>query len=135
MILDTSYLLDLKRGDSGAFDRGVELHDEGVPQRIPAHVFFELFYGVGRTQSEEERRRVQNALMGYIPVEATPRISRVAGEMLGRIDIEDEATGDVTGIEVGDAYVGATARVLDEPVLTRNAADFERMPGVRVESY
>jgi hypothetical protein len=34
-----------------------------------------------------------------------------------------------------DFITGATALVADESVLTRNVTDFERMPGVAVETY
>lgn len=41
--------------------------------------------------------------------------------MLG--DLDRQAGGD-SGIELKDAYVGATARMLSEPVLSRNGTDF-----------
>ena len=41
---------------------------------------------------------------------------------------DGEAVGD------GDPIVAATAEVVDEPVLTRNGEEFERL-GVDVESY
>lgn len=135
MILDTTFFLDLKRRDDAAFRKGEELFDAGVPQRVPVQVLFELYYGVGATQSDEELRKVQNVLMGYPPVEADERIARVAGQMLGAVERDASQTGERTGADEGDAYVAATARVLDEPVLTRNVEDFEAFESVEVESY
>jgi predicted nucleic acid-binding protein len=42
---------------------------------------------------------------------------------------------DGTSVDVEDAMIGAIAIERDEPVLTRNAGDFDRLPGVDVERY
>jgi len=126
VIYDTAYFLDLtRREDPAAFRKGVDLYEAGVVRRVPAHVLFELFYGVEAADAGE-RRRVRNALMGYAVVPADDRISRLAGRLYAR-HRED-------GVDLGDCYVGATARVHDEPVLTGNAADFEALD-VPVETY
>ncbi|MFB6219135.1 MAG: PIN domain-containing protein [Halobacteriaceae archaeon] len=131
MILDTSYFLDLLREDEAAFDAGMELHNEGVTGKVATPTLFETYYGVGATQSEAELRKVQNVLMGYPPVPITEGIARVAGELLGRVDA---AAGGESGIGSRDAYIAATARVLDEPVFTRNESHFDRL-GVEVITY
>ena len=108
MIYDTTYFLDLTKTERpSAFERGVE-----------------LFYGVEAAGAGE--RRVRNALMGYPIVPADDRIARLAGRL--------HARHRTAGVDLGDCYVGATARVYDEPVLTRNADDFAPL-GVEVESY
>lgn len=109
----------------GAFEKGVELFEMGVPRRVPAHVVFELFYGV-EAAGVSERRQVRNAVMGYPVVPADDRIARLAGRLYGRYREE--------GIDLGDCYVGATAQVYDEPVLTRNVEDFSVMD-IETESY
>jgi predicted nucleic acid-binding protein len=134
MILDTTYFLDLKRQDPAAFEKGLELRDSSVPIRVPTHVFFELLYGVGVTQGKEEQRRVENVLMGYPPAAADERVGRLAGRLLGRLEADAKASGESSGADIGDAYVAATARLLDERVLTRNVDDFEAL-GVEVETY
>lgn len=126
MIYDTSYFLDLtKREDRAAFEKGIELFEAGVVRRVPSHVVFELFYGV-EASGAGEQRRVRNALMGYPVVPADDRIARLAGRLYAR------HRGD--GVDLGDCYVGATARAYDEPVLTSNTTDFEILD-VPVESY
>lgn len=126
MIYDTSYFLDLtKPSDPAAFEKGVSLYESGVVRRVPAHVCFELFYGV-EAAGVEERREVQNALMGYPIVPADERIARTAGRLYARYREE--------GVDLGDCYIGATARQFDEPVLTGNPEDFERL-GLAVETY
>jgi predicted nucleic acid-binding protein len=132
MILDSTFLLDLLREDDAAFRKGMELHEAGTVARVPAAAMFETYYGVGATGSDDELRRVQNVLMGYPPVPVDEEIVRVAGRMLGRVDTRADGT---SGVGTNDAYIGATARVLDEPVLTRNERDFEALPGVEVKTY
>lgn len=52
-----------------------------------------------------------------------------AGPLAGELANEGEAVGD------GDVIIGATAAVLEEPVLTRSVEDFERLNGVEIETY
>lgn len=45
MILDTSFLLDLKDGQQAAFTTAMELYDAAVIQRIAMPTVMELHYG------------------------------------------------------------------------------------------
>ena len=127
MILDTSFLLDLKDRDPAAFERGVELHPR--TQRIVLESVAELQFGVEYTDSDEERRRVENLLSMYpvvIPREAT---ARRAGELRARAASETDRV-----VPTVDAIIAAVADLHDEPVLTANVEDFEAL-GVTVETY
>lgn len=124
MIVDTAYVLDLLDGDREAFETGRELVAGPTPLKIPTMVIVELFVGYSATDDEDEAREVENALGGHPVVELDELIARRAGAIAGR-----------TGLDFGDAVVGATARQLDEPVLTRNVDDFERIDGVDTVSY
>lgn len=126
MIYDTSYFIDLtKRNDPNAFQKGVDLFEMGVTRRVPVHVLFELMWGVEKS-GVGEKRRVENALMGYPKVDIDERIAKLAGRLYARFNTD--------GIDLGDCYIGATALVYDEPVLTGNPDDFKTL-GVDVETY
>ena len=58
----------------------------------------------------------------------TDEISRLAGRRIG------EGTTSKLKKNKGDAAIGATGEVEDEPVLTRNVDDFEAF-GFDVETY
>lgn len=131
MILDTSFLLDLKDGDRGAFERGVELHEAGVMQRVAFSTATELWYGAAFTQSIEEQRRVRNLLLMYPFVAGDEETARLAGELLAAAD---RTEGGESGVETEDAVIAAAAKRFEEPVLTRNVDDFEKL-GVAVETY
>ena len=57
MILDTSFLLDLKDGDHAAFERATELYETETIQRIALPSVMELHYDAAFVKSEDERRR------------------------------------------------------------------------------
>lgn len=133
MILDTNYLIQLLGKDEPAFQKGIELFEDGVPTRVSMATVFELFYGASMTLDDDDYREVRNVLMGYPPAPIDEEIARLAAEMLGKAD-RDAGGSMQSGIEANDAYIAATARAYAEPVLTRNVTDFERL-GVAVETY
>ncbi|PSP81843.1 nuclease [Halobacteriales archaeon QS_4_69_225] len=127
MILDTSFLLDLKDRDKTAFEKGIEIHEQ--TQRIVPVTVAELYFGVEYTESEEERRRVENLLSMYpvvVPREAT---ARRAGELRARAAREHDRNVGIT-----DSIIGAAADLHGEAVLTDNVTDFEAL-GVDVGTY
>ncbi|MFP4175531.1 MAG: PIN domain-containing protein [Halobacteriales archaeon] len=130
MILDTSYLIDLFDGERAAFEKGVELSDEGVVQRVPSPVVTEISYGA-EFGDEEEGRKVRNALRMYPIVEQDADTARRAGELLARADAQ---AGGESGVGWVDAMIAAVGEGYEEPVLTDNVEDFEKL-GVGVESY
>lgn len=129
MLLDTSFLIDLMRGDDGAVAKASDLEASLVQQRIASMSLFELFYGVARTNHPERERETIEAVLATKPVlAADDAVMRKAGRLAGEL----ETAG--TPVDDGDAIIGATAEVVEEPVLTRNVRDFERLD-VTVETY
>ena len=130
MLLDTTFLIDLMNGDGAAVEKARELERDLVQQRLSSMTIFELYYGVARSdQSEAEREKVVNVLSSKPVHPADTAVMRKAGRLAGELANAGSAVGD------GDIIVGATADVVDEPVLTRNVSDFERLDGVDVETY
>lgn len=129
MLLDTSFLIDLMNGDDDAVAKARELETDLVQQRLSAMTLFELYYGIARaTESEAEREKVEDVLASKPVHPADTAVMRKAGRLAG------ERQNDGTPVGDGDAIIAATAEVVEEPVLTRNVDDFERL-GVDVESY
>jgi hypothetical protein len=129
VLLDTSFLIDLMRGDEGAIERARQLEADLVQQRLAAMTLFELYYGVARSdQPAAERERVEEVLATKPIHPSDTAVMRKAGRLAG------ELANDGRPVDDGDVIIGATATVVDEPVLTRNVEDFERL-GVEVETY
>ena len=130
MLLDTSFLIDLMRGDDAAVEAARELEDGLVQQRISAMTLFECYYGVTRAiDPEDERERIETVLASKPIHPADTAVRRKAGRLAGELANEGLSVDD------GDVVIGATAAVVDEPVLTRNVEHFERIDGVAVETY
>ena len=133
MILDSSFLIDLQRGSRRAIDRATEIEAKHEPSRVPLVVVYELFIGVGKgTKREENRLRVRRVLDRVSSVRATEPLMEQAGYLDGAVQRE---LGD--GIGTADAIIAATAIEYDEPVVTADTTDFEKVPdsGLRVETY
>ena len=129
MLLDTSFLIDLMNGDEDAVEKARELETDLVQQRLSSMTLFELYYGIARaTDSGSERETVENVLASKPIHPADTAVMRKAGRLAGELHNEGTPVGD------GDVIIAATADVVEEPVLTRNVDDFERL-GVEIETY
>jgi predicted nucleic acid-binding protein len=131
MILDASYFFDLTSHDLDAFEKGVELSERGELQWIPTPVIAEAYYGATTERSDTTEQEIRNLLLGYPRIDVSEEIARSAGQLLAKAD---DRTGGNARVGLSDAYVAATADLLDQPVLTRNVADFEQL-GVPAETY
>lgn len=130
MLLDTTFLIDLLRGDEDAVGKARELEENLVQQRLSSMTLFELYYGVARSdQPEEERGRIREVVASKPVHPADTAVMQKAGRLSGEPENDGNPVGD------GDVIVAATADVVDEPVLTRNVDDFQRIGVVDVESY
>jgi tRNA(fMet)-specific endonuclease VapC len=130
LILDTSFLIDVQNGVDAATEKAREIESNGRPRRIPHVVLYELYIGVGKgVQSDENRERIES-VVSSIPLEpTTPSIARRAGRIEGELQAEGEAIGAV------DALVAGTALDYDESVVTADTDDFERISGLRLQTY
>lgn len=129
MLLDTSFLIDLMNGDEAAIEKARELETDLIQQRISSMTFFELYYGVARAiDSESEREKIENVLASKPTHPADTAVMRKAGRLAGELQNNGTPVGD------GDVIIGATAAVIEEPVLTRNVDDFDRLD-VEIEPY
>ena len=118
------------RGDERAVETARELEETLVQQRVASMTLFELYYGVASAvDGERERERIEAVLASKPIHPADAAIMRKAGRIAGELRRKG------TPIDDGDVVIGATAAVLDEPVLTRNVEHFERLDEVEVETY
>lgn len=129
MLLDTTFLIDLMRRDEAAVAKATELETDLVQQRLSAMTLFELYYGVARSNvPDEERETVEEVLASKPVYPADTAVMRAAGRLSGQLANDGNTVAD------GDVIIAATANIVDEPVLTRNVDDFERLD-VDIETY
>jgi len=128
MILDTSYVIDLIRGEKGAAAKAEELKRKGEPLLTTAITVFEVIQSLHRA-GKEERQRVRE-LFSSLP--ALPLDAQAANEA-GEIQQGLWQTGQP--IEPQDCMIAAIALQARETLLTGNARHFKRVPGLNIEEY
>lgn len=131
MILDTSFVEDVAREDPEALERARTLAADGIPERLSVLTLYELYWGVGYVDTPQDEKDALDAVVETKEIyDVTPEIARKAGRIAGSLSSQGEPLNDP-----GDEIIGATGVVHDEPVLTKNTAHFERIPGLEVETY
>lgn len=131
MILDTSFVEDVARQESDALAKADALVQNGIPERISAMTLYELYWGVGYVDTPQQEKDAVDAILDTKEVyQITPDIARKAGRIAGKLSSDGQPLNDP-----GDEIIGATGVVHDEPVLTKNVAHFDRIPGLEVETY
>lgn len=89
----------------------------------------ELLHGVHRARGARRNRRrafVEHVLASLDPIPITEAVARVHAEIWAELS----GRGDVVGAH--DLWIAATALAHGLGVATGNAADFRRVPGLRV---
>ncbi|WEL16483.1 MULTISPECIES: type II toxin-antitoxin system VapC family toxin [unclassified Halorhabdus] len=130
MIQDTSFVVDIIRGDEGAFEAVRRMERERIPEKLSAVTVLELYEGVAQSgRPEDERTAVLEVLDSKVVVPADQDVMRRAGQISGQLAANGER------IDREDCVIAATALLEDEPVLTRNREHFERIEKVDVQTY
>lgn len=129
MILDTSFLVDVLRGEE-AVEEAVRTVDESATARVSSVTVMELWEGIHLAESSERERRVLKNLLTN--VRELP-FDRECAMMAGEINATLQRDG--TPIEDADVMIAATALVNDVPVVTDNTAHFERIDDLEILAY
>lgn len=126
VLIDTDLLVDLERGVGSAdVDQLIGEQDRA----ISAITVSELLHGVHRATGARRARRsafVEHLLAGLRAIPITDPVARVHAEIWAQL----AEGGNVIGAH--DLWIAATAVAHGLAVATRNRADFQRVPGLRV---
>ncbi|ELY48900.1 type II toxin-antitoxin system VapC family toxin [Natronolimnohabitans innermongolicus] len=130
MIQDSSFIIDLLRGDEDAKQFLDIIEKEARPQKVSSVTVLELYEGVSRSQTPDTKRdRILEILETKHVVSADHTVMRKAGKLSGGLINDGER------IEREDCIIAATALLNDEPVITRNTKHFGRIDSLEVRSY
>ena len=130
MIQDTTFIIDVLRGDSDATERLELIEKDRRPEKISSMTVLELYEGVARTQtSHDTTEQILDILDSKSIINADTTVMRKAGKLSGNLINRGQR------IDREDCVIAATALLHDEPVLTRNTEHFERIEGLAVRSY
>jgi hypothetical protein len=130
MIQDTSFIIDLLRGDENATRLLDIVEKEARPQKVSSVTVLELYEGVARSQTPATKREhILEILDTKHVVSADHSVMRKAGKLSGELINGGERIGRE------DCVIAATALLNDEPIITRNTKHFGRIDGLEVRSY
>jgi tRNA(fMet)-specific endonuclease VapC len=126
LLIDTDLLVDLERGDAASQS---QLLPGDEDRAISVITVSELLHGVHRAHGAVRMQRrafVEHVLAGMEAIPITEPIARVHAEIWSHLVERGEPVG------AHDLWIAATALAHGLGVATRNRADFERVPGLRV---
>lgn len=130
MIADTSFLIDVMRGDTGAIAKAEELDKGGIPIYLTPITVFELYVGIGLSmKSSKEKEAVHSVIssMSVLPLEFDSASQ-------GGLILATRKRSGIT-IEPEDAMIAGIVRLYRETILTRNTDHFSGIEGIRTEGY
>lgn len=130
MILDTSFLIDVMRGDGDAVEELKKVESSQIQQKVASITILELYEGVERTlTSTEEKEKVERVLGSKPVVSGDASVMERAGRLSGQLRDDGEQ------IDREDCIVASTALKEGEPVLTGNDKHFKRIDGIEIRTY
>lgn len=129
MILDTSFLIDVLRGEK-TVEEAVRTVDERGVARVSSVTVMELWEGIHLADSSEQERTVVKNLL--TDVRELP-FDRECATTAGELNVALQRAG--SPIEDADVMIAATALVHDVPVVTNNTDHFERIDDLEILAY
>jgi len=130
VMVDTTFLIDLARGDPGARAAAERAETGAEALLVPAPALARFWEAVER--SRRAPRDVAN-LRAFVL--AQPGVPFNAEHALAAARFLADAAAAGAAMDPFDAMVAAVAWVEDETLLTRSARDFERIRDLRVQTY
>jgi tRNA(fMet)-specific endonuclease VapC len=129
MILDSTFLIDVLRGDESVSSI-IENVDSSGTAFVSSITVMELSEGIHLSDAtERERDAVHELLTDLTELSFDRDCALQAGEINGALVSSGEP------IDTADVMIAATAIVHDQAVVTRNVDHFERIDDVDVLSY
>ena len=129
MILDTTFLIDLLRGDKAAVGKIAEIESKNEPVSTTAISVFEVWQGLPKNASSSQIEKTVE-LLKSINVLKLDFDSALQG---GEIQRELKSAGQM--IDPEDAMISGIAKINHEKILTRNKKHFEKIRWIKTETY
>jgi predicted nucleic acid-binding protein len=129
MILDTNVLIDLIKNQKPAVQCLEKLREEGTSFSVTTISVFELFRGLRKTQNDEKIGQLQSLVNSFVVYSFSIQSAQEGGLMLANLEKKG------VPIDTEDCMIAGVAKTRNEPILTRNKKHFERISGIKVQSY
>lgn len=120
ILCDTNILIHSFNGKPDTISR---LHQIGLDQvALSVITVMELYQGMG---NKTELARMKRKIKYFDVVEIDTRISRFAAELIEKFKLSH-------GLQIPDAFIGATSVVHNIPLYTYNIKDFNFIPDIQL---
>jgi predicted nucleic acid-binding protein len=129
VLIDTSVLIALERRDEDV----TQLGDASEPRFISVVTASELLHGVWRARDEVTRARREKRVEAVIRQIPVVNIDLEIARAHARIWAEQQSKGTLIGAH--DLWLAATCVVRGFSIATKNAREFDRIPGLRVQRW
>jgi tRNA(fMet)-specific endonuclease VapC len=125
MILDTSFIIDVLRGEETALKKLQKLEENNEPLNITSISIFELWSGIEQSvKSKKEKEKIEEVLKGR----SVYPLDKLAGELAGLID--GKLCKEGRKVEPQDSMISGIAIREKEKILTCNSKHFKRIADV-----
>ncbi len=125
MLADTSFIIDVMKGEESAVRKIEELEENDKPLNITSISFFELWSGI---EQSDKRKKEKEKIEDVLGSRAVHDFDRTAGEIGGRIDGMLCKEGKI--VEPQDSMISGIAIRENEKILTRNIDHFRRISNI-----
>ena len=129
--LDTTFFADLFRKNPAAEKKLYELANKTQTVSTTVMTIAELYYGAYKSKNIiDEMRNVASVLDSFLILEMNQEGAKMFGEILSSLEKKGQTIPD------RDILIGAISLSKGEKtIVTRNAKDFARIPGLEVITY
>ncbi len=129
MILDTTAIIDLIRGDKNIEEKIKYLNEDNVAFLFTSISVFEIWQGAEDINNEKKLEKIHFFLNSFGSFGFDIPSAEEAGSIHAKLKLEGEI------IDPEDSMIAGIAKTNNETVLTKNIKHFSRIPGLKVESY
>lgn len=129
MILDTSFLIDFLKNREEAIEKYSELKKHGEELFITSISVFEVMQGTSRFHSHEKIEKTKDFLKSISCFYFNFDAAMHAGEIMSELRRKGKT------IDAADTMIAGIAKIQNQIILTRNVKHFERITGIKIESY
>lgn len=134
-IFDTTFLIDLVNGDSGAVKKAREIDAQQSFKAISTmtvHEYLRGIYYLYAYDREKLRSKLNVAESELARFEILPYVYEIA-KISAQIDATLATQGQI--ISITDTIIAATAQHYNLTLVTRNSEHFQRIERLRIETY
>ena len=134
-IFDTTFLIDLVKGDKGAAKKAEEVDTAGFFKAISVVTVHEYLRGIYYLFSHDKnllKIKLEKAEAELIRFEILPYTYEIARKAA---EIDAKLARDGTSISFSDIIIAATALHYKLTLVTRNLKHFSRIPELATETY